>query len=225
MSDTKNHSSISKNGFTPFTALAAPGYMAAHFIWKELVFGEYSFVALRLFYITFFVLLFCLEKRYQSISSMLVGKSLSRKDVISFSWFAVGCLVFRLINRAVLPGEAAFFSVKMFVDNCVIAPLNEEIVFRGIILAGLLATFPERKIESIVLSTVIFAVSHQDALSFPFFSSLLLGGLLYGVCYVRYRNVVSCLILHSAWNAMGFFHILGFFELPRVIPRITFTFS
>ncbi|MDP3068820.1 MAG: glutamate-5-semialdehyde dehydrogenase [Opitutaceae bacterium] len=98
----------------------------------------------------------------------------------------------------------------------VIAPVTEEIVFRGLILRGLLARW--RPWPAIVLSSVLFGVMHLNPAQLPV--ALLIGGLL-GWIYVRTRSLGLCIAGHALNNASSYlpgeafaFQVRGFNFVP-----------
>jgi membrane protease YdiL (CAAX protease family) len=77
----------------------------------------------------------------------------------------------------------------------VLAPIIEEIVFRGIILAGLADSHSRKK--AIVVSAVLFAVYHFNLFQLvPTF----LVGLLLGYIYLETRSVLICISTHLIYN-------------------------
>ncbi|HYE39772.1 MAG TPA: CPBP family intramembrane glutamic endopeptidase, partial [Ramlibacter sp.] len=79
---------------------------------------------------------------------------------------------------------------------CVLAPLTEEMLFRGLILRGFLARYP--RWPAIVASAVLFGASHLNLYQF---AAALLLGLLLGWLYERSRSLIPCIALHAAYNA------------------------
>lgn len=80
----------------------------------------------------------------------------------------------------------------------VMAPLIEEILFRGIILQRLLETM-SHPWWAIVVSALIFAVVHLDPVRIVL---LLPIGLFLGVMYRRFDSIVPGIALHAAWNLL-----------------------
>lgn len=90
----------------------------------------------------------------------------------------------------------------------VVAPITEEILFRGLILRGLLSRFGAG--PGVVLTALLFAVFHVNP--WQFIGAFLLG-LLFGWLYVALRSLVPCLIGHAAANG---FPLLVSFAFPSV---------
>ncbi len=85
------------------------------------------------------------------------------------------------------------------------APVFEEILFRGFLLPSLTRYLPVW--GAIGLSSLIFSVAH---LSFSEVLPLTVLGAILGFAYVRSRNLMSSILLHSAWNSVT---MLGLFVL------------
>jgi uncharacterized protein len=99
-----------------------------------------------------------------------------------------------------------------FLAIVVVAPLVEELLFRGIILRGLLTRMSAWK--AVVLSSLLFGAMHAnihqlvDAGAF----ALLLGWL-----YVRFRSTLPCILLHAVINALAMLSwTLGAQDLPAL---------
>ncbi len=99
-------------------------------------------------------------------------------------------------SRLFPPG---FVGVTMaFLVAVVLAPLTEEIVFRGILLSSL-----DRRWGStvaIVGSSALFAAMHVSLYAIPpiFVLALILGWL-----FVRTRSLTVCIVAHAAFNGIG----------------------
>ena len=92
----------------------------------------------------------------------------------------------------------------------VIAPVTEEIVFRGLILRGLLGRW--RPAAAVLFSAGLFALVHFNPVQAPV---ALLLGLLTGWLYVRTRSLGLCILAHALNNAASYltwfpFEVTGF---------------
>jgi len=105
----------------------------------------------------------------------------------------------------------------------VVAPLTEELLFRGLILRGLIA---QRGVWSGVLySSLLFGIMHLNP--WQFVSAFLIGMVL-GWLFVLSRSLVPCILLHAVFNALtivvgGYaesfgFSIPGYTGEPSVVP-------
>lgn len=130
---------------------------------------------------------------------------------------AVGCLVPSLLFQELLPEwpaaieqyvrEAEVQTIQVlgtqggYIVICLLAPVAEELVFRGAILRALLAWKPERRWLMIAISAMIFAVVHlnPDQMPHAFFAGLLLGWM-----YMRTGSVVPGVAFHLVNNTMSY---------------------
>lgn len=78
--------------------------------------------------------------------------------------------------------------------NVVLAPVVEEFVFRALLLGFLLR--PLRAWLALLISTALFVSVHG---SWP---TAAFGGVVYGLLYLRYRNVWLCILAHAANNLL-----------------------
>jgi len=96
----------------------------------------------------------------------------------------------------------------------IVAPVTEELLFRGIILRGLLSR--HRPSVAVTLTALLFAVLHMN----PWQSlSALLLGILFGWFYWRTGSVALCVLAHAFFNALSILFSL----LPFDIPGLTGT--
>jgi hypothetical protein len=98
---------------------------------------------------------------------------------------------------------------------CLLAPVAEEVVFRGAVLRTLLAWKPERRWLMISLSALLFAAAHLNPAQMvhPFLVGLLLGWM-----YERTGSIVPGVVYHWANNTVAY---LLFHVYPN--PEITLT--
>jgi membrane protease YdiL (CAAX protease family) len=100
----------------------------------------------------------------------------------------------------------------------IVAPVTEELLFRGVILRGFLGVYPTRK--AILLSAFLFAFFHlnpwQAISAFPL-------GVVFGWWYTQSRSVLPCIIGHSLFNAIPvvLFSIVGM-EHPDLSAPVEF---
>jgi membrane protease YdiL (CAAX protease family) len=109
-----------------------------------------------------------------------------------------------------------FFSEETVVSRVwllvIIAPITEELLFRGIILRGLLSR--HRPATAVVVTAILFTVLHLN----PWQSvSALFLGIVLGWFYVRSGSVAICIFGHATYNSM----VVVFPVLPWSIPGMT----
>ena len=96
-----------------------------------------------------------------------------------------------------------------------VAPLTEELLFRGLILRGLLRHYSVRK--ALLASAVLFTLLHANPWQVVTPMAL---GLVLGWWFVRTRSLTPCLAAHALLNAMALtctafsFQIRGFNVVP-----------
>lgn len=89
---------------------------------------------------------------------------------------------------------------------CLLAPVAEELVFRGAVLRSLLLWKPERRWLMIVLSALLFALAHINPAQMLHAFVI---GLLLGWMYERTRSVIPGIVYHWANNTAVYlmFHV------------------
>eukprot|EP00897_Mesotaenium_endlicherianum_P009296 jgi/Mesen1/8395/ME000468S07830 len=83
------------------------------------------------------------------------------------------------------------------------APVWEEVIFRGFLLPSLTRYLPVW--ASVAVSALAFAVAHFNMQRLLPLSFL---GVVMGVVFVRSRNLLTSMLLHSLWNGFVFLELL-----------------
>jgi uncharacterized protein len=97
------------------------------------------------------------------------------------------------------PGAIALF----WFTAAVLAPIFEEILFRGFLLASLSRYLPSW--GAILLSALLFAAVHLSAAEVLPLMTL---GVLLGFVYMRSRSLLASMLLHALWNSGTFIGLL-----------------
>lgn len=84
-----------------------------------------------------------------------------------------------------------------FLKVAIVAPIVEELIFRGVIMHGFMRNYP--KLIAILVSALFFALFHLNPWQFP---ATFLLGLLLGWVMVITRNILACIIGHSINNIL-----------------------
>ncbi len=102
-------------------------------------------------------------------------------------------------------GQHGWFAT-IFLLN-IVAPVTEELLFRGVILHGFLQIYPTRK--AVLLSAFLFAVFHLNP--WQGIGAFMMGAL-FGWWFVRTRSLLPCLLGHALFNAIPVivYGIMGF---------------
>jgi membrane protease YdiL (CAAX protease family) len=138
---------------------------------------------------------------------------------------ALGCSVFPIVstlnnlNSSMMPTPSTSLPVSPWeqsllsndlVSICfyiavvsLVAPVWEEFIFRGFLLPSFTRYF--RADVSILLSSLIFALAH---FSIERLIPLTFLGMLMCVVYLRSKNILAPIILHSLWNAFAFVELV-----------------
>ncbi len=104
--------------------------------------------------------------------------------------------------EAMLESLTAFAQHKgvfIFLSMVVLAPLCEEIIFRGIILDGLLKKYSP--VIAIIVSSVLFGAVHLNP--WQFVTGLVLG-IFMGWVYYRTKNLTMAILMHAVANFTGY---------------------
>jgi uncharacterized protein len=98
--------------------------------------------------------------------------------------------------QIMLESKDAIALCLFFLTAAVAAPLFEEFLFRGFLLPSLTRYLPTW--GAIGISGLVFGVAH---LSLSEILPLTTLGILLGIVYVRTRNLLAPMLLHSLWNS------------------------
>ena len=93
--------------------------------------------------------------------------------------------------------------VLFFINICVLAPLWEELFFRGVLLRRFMLKWSPQK--SIVISALIFGLIHINPITIGFAFCF---GCLLGYVYVKTKSIVVPMVLHSFNNFLAFLHLI-----------------
>ena len=155
-----------------------------------------------------------LQDRGWALFSDLVFGGLANYGLSQLSALAVGMLLtlFDLdyfnLNQAA--ADAALFRSPAFaiVTACVLAPISEELLFRGLVFCGL---YRRSRVWAYVLSMLAFSLAHVFAamffqplgLTFVNLIVYLPAGFVLARTYERSGSIWSAIFLHAALNALS----------------------
>jgi membrane protease YdiL (CAAX protease family) len=161
-----------------------------------------------------FVLWYGVEKSKTRFRQLFTFKATRTSLLLPFIITLIGLqIVSAEVNGivvSVIPGaEAAAQSIMDFAQKdtyafivfaIVLAPLVEELMFRGLILRGFLRRYSTKK--AIIVSALFFALYHGNAFQFiPAFFA----GVLFAWWFLRTRSLVPCFFGHIFNNAFILF--------------------
>jgi len=102
----------------------------------------------------------------------------------------------------VLNNNNNFSFFLLFITTTLLAPLFEEIIFRGILLPTLSRDFGV--ISGIIVSAFIFALAHLSLGEMP---PLFVLGIGLGITRIASGSLFSSVIMHSLWNGLTFLNL------------------
>ncbi|MCX7656191.1 MAG: CPBP family intramembrane metalloprotease [Treponemataceae bacterium] len=133
--------------------------------------------------------------RYLAIGSILmVGLSIVLSEVDNLTRVVLPMPeFFQNIYGSLFQSEGGFFS--SFFTLCIVAPITEELFFRGLVLPGFLSRMTKTK--AILLSALLFSLIHLSPwqLIGPFII-----GIIFAIIYIETRSLLPTILLHSLFN-------------------------
>lgn len=85
--------------------------------------------------------------------------------------------------------------VVLLIESCILAPIFEELLYRGILLNGLLNKYSYKK--AIIYSALIFGIAH---LNLPQGINAFFLALILGVIFYYTRSIYICMVMHAVNN-------------------------
>lgn len=101
------------------------------------------------------------------------------------------------IIEAMQNTENSFWS--SIISTAILAPIVEEILFRGLILRGFLKHYSVTK--AIILSSLLVAIMYMNPWQFLIVFTL---GLFMGWCFIKVKSITFCILVHMLFNSLGF---------------------
>lgn len=100
--------------------------------------------------------------------------------------------------------DSALTQSLLLISAVLVAPLLEEVMFRGLlqtVLVGLLGR--DRRWPAVVTASVFFAAVHLGAAEWQTLPGLFILGLILGWLYERSGSLLASITLHAAFNALN----------------------
>lgn len=129
-------------------------------------------------------------------SSLILFVTTMAASLAIFMYFPIDTdpqLVNDIFGLAISPKE----KIIIFIAAVIIAPLTEEVYFRGFLYRALRNRYSQGM--AISISSVIFSALHFD---FYRFVPLFIAGVILNHIYDRYQNIILPIIAHGVWNAI-----------------------
>jgi len=179
-------------------------YLPLHQLVAQTVQYDKAFLCLRVTFLVLVVATLALQRENPQIYAVFIGRWLRcRRDWIA----AATCLLLVLGTQQILSRWLHFRreDPSQYFWMAVAAPINEEVVFRGLFLAALLAYFPRWSFGAVLLTTAMFVGCHDLTYNaWPVSTTLTVQSLIYGVCYLWTGCVPLCILCHWLWNTLFF---------------------
>ena len=191
-------------GFLVFAIVGAAGYSVNQGDYFQ---HQYTFIVVK-------SLLLCLSIGYAKWFDMISFGVLSKKQLLLF----IGIF---LLTVLVNIGYHAFFSVasgasaqhlektsnglslSFIVNVTVLAPIHEELLFRGLLQGAVF----DNSWLGLVLTSSLFSFMHGPS-NVPSFIFYLLGGLLLGFAYKKSQNLWVSTLVHMFYNSLPLLYYL-----------------
>jgi uncharacterized protein len=92
----------------------------------------------------------------------------------------------------------------------IMAPIIEEMIFRGVIMHGLMRNYS--KFTAVFVSALLFALFHLNPWQFP---ATFVLGIVLGILMLRTRNIYLCILGHAINNGLVLFSIQFWPEIQK----------
>lgn len=105
------------------------------------------------------------------------------------------------------------YKIGGFLAVCIVAPIVEEIIFRGILLRGLL-NHGMTPVWAILLSSIIFGAVHLNPWQFVGAGFL---GAIFAFVYYKTKSLWLCIFLHALNNGISFFTMIRYGSMEEQV--------
>ena len=188
-------------GFLVFAIIGTAGYSVNQGDYFQ---HQYTFIIIK-------SLLLFLSFGYAKWFDMISLGMLSRKQLLLFiGIFLLTVLVsisyhafFSVVSGASvqhLEKTSNGLSLSFIVNVTVLAPIHEELLFRGLLQGAVF----DNSWLGLVLTSSLFSFMHEPY-DIPSFFYYLLGGLLLGFAYKKSQNLSVSILVHICYNCLSFF--------------------
>lgn len=145
--------------------------------------------------------LLILRGQLREVPRLFFGRWLPRSVISALTFIFLTVLTHVIVD--------AYFHLRIYPltwisvrDGIIVAPLNEEPIFRGLFLNILFRSMPRHRWAAVILSAFIFSSVHYSILWISV-TGLSLLGLLCGACFAVTESVPVCILCHALWNAFN----------------------
>ncbi|MDV3428984.1 MAG: CPBP family intramembrane metalloprotease [Bacillota bacterium] len=171
--------------FLAFTTIIALGLLIL-WIKRKYIINFKSMISIKKISIIFFV----------PMTLTILGLGILLSDAGNFTTRVIPMNDFWLKVFSSFTGNG-FADWKGILAFAVVAPISEEIIFRGMVLKGFLKHYSVRK--SIILSALLFGIAHMNPWQFV---SAFAAGIVLGWWYVKTDSIITTIFGHALNNGM-----------------------
>lgn len=147
--------------------------------------------------------------RRARVGGVALGVAIGLVTALIFPWLTYALrlqssydLQYTLYIMSQATGLIAAASILVYVF---LAPIVEEIVFRGVVLGGLANA--TNGVVAVVVSAAIFAGIHAAGGAGQV-TATFIGGILFGWLYLRTRSIVPTSVAHIIYNTVAFYPLI-----------------
>ena len=156
------------------------------------------------------LLIFLLHEGYHSICKI---PSLFETMFSLFVGVFLGSVLAALSND--FSSSYSALDISSLVSVCLLAPITEELLYRGIILSEGISIFSRP--FSLVMSALLFAAGHSGLFSFL---TSLFSGVLLGILVLHSHSIYTAIIAHIFANILSFINLYAWLLIPVAILLI-----
>ena len=155
-----------------------------------------------------------IRRDWNETIEQLFGRLLPRRaDMPIALGFVLAAVALRLLLGRCFGLSPEPRNAGVMLDLLVLAPIDEELIFRGMFLGILLARFPRHPGAAVIWSAAIFLGLHGYAGDdVPAVAGVFSLGLLCGSAYVATRCVPVCIACHALYNTLTWWA-----DTPRIM--------
>ena len=198
-------------------------------------FGHYKtiflpFALLTISTILVFIVAYLLVKRhYESVFKGMFSKNLKFNFLYTIIPVIVGTMMLNAVINSFMPPQGSAYNsfmsnlasnklyvVLFLIPIVFIAPVTEELVFRGMILRGLSGNYSAK--TAILISATLFSLMHLNLAQIP---NAFILGVIFAILMIHSRNILYVIIYHLLNNFLVTF--LLFFIDPNDLKQSSTT--
>lgn len=168
----------------------------------DIKFIEANIIFIFLFELIANMCIYIFIKKTYLTNSNIFGPKITKPEFINLTMLIIGFVIISKGISAYLPIKSSFESPTtnymisyILVVVPFVAPIAEEMLFRGVILDGLLTNYSIKK--SIIISSLLFGIFHFNVVQGV---NAFFGGLLIGFMYIYTKSLIWSIITHTMIN-------------------------